>query len=120
MSFQAQLVMLVWLPIILLLFNRFGPRTSIIISFIGGLLFLPRQAGFLLPLIPDYIGTIATCYGIMLAIIIYDPQRLSHFRWHWIDLPMSIWCICPIDFLLLFREQGTGNREQGTERRIET
>jgi hypothetical protein len=24
-----------------------------------------------------------------------------------------------LDFLLLFREQGTGNREQGTERRIE-
>jgi hypothetical protein len=96
MSFQAQLVMIAWLPIILLLFNRFPPRTAIIISFIGGLLFLPQRAGFLLPLIPDYTGAIATCYGIFLAILIFDPQHLSNFKAGWIDLPMLIWCICPI------------------------
>lgn len=96
MSFQAQLIMVAWFPIVLLIFNRFPPRTAIVISFIGGLLFLPQNAGFKLPLIPDYTGTVATCYGIIVAILIFDSQRITRFRFNWVDLPMLTWCFCPI------------------------
>jgi hypothetical protein len=96
MSPQAQLVMIAWLPIVILLFNQFPPRTAIIISFIGGILFLPQSAGFRLPLIPDYMGDLATCYGIMLGICLFDFERLYRFRPGWVDLPMLIWCICPM------------------------
>ena len=57
---------------------------------------MPERAGFRLPLIPDYQGMVATCYGIVLAILVYDSQRLREFKLGWIDLPMLIWCICPI------------------------
>jgi hypothetical protein len=96
MSFQAQLVMVAWFPIILLLFNQFPPRTAIVISFIGGLLFLPQGAGFKFPLIPDYTGAVATCYGIIVAILIFDSQRITRFRFNWVDIPMLTWCLCPI------------------------
>ena len=96
MSLQARLIMLAWLPIVFYLFKIYSPRKAVIVSFIGGLLFLPERAGFRLPLIPDYQGTIATCYGIVLAILVYDLERLKEFRLGWIDLPMLIWCICPI------------------------
>ena len=96
MSFQAQLVMIAWLPIVFYLFTIFPPRKAVIVSFIGGLLFLPERAGFALPLIPDYKGMVATCYGIVLAIIFYDSQRLADFKPGWFDLPMLIWCICPV------------------------
>ena len=96
MSIQAQLVMIAWLPIVFCLFRIHAPRKAVIVSFIGGLLFLPERAGFRLPLIPDYQGMVATCYGIVLAILIYDFQRLKDFKLGWIDLPMIVWCICPI------------------------
>jgi len=96
MSPQAQLIMLAWLPIVFYLFRIYAPRKAVIISFIGGLLFLPERAGFRLPLIPDYQGMVATCYGIVLAISIYDSERLKEFKLGWIDLPMLIWCICPL------------------------
>ena len=39
---------------------------------------------------------VATCYGILIATLIYDPQRFNDFKWQWIDLPMICWCICPM------------------------
>ncbi|WP_013321991.1 hypothetical protein [Gloeothece verrucosa] len=96
MTPQAQLVMILWLPITFYLFTRFSPRTAVIMSFIGGLLFLPQSAGFKLPLIPDYQGMVATCYGIILGVIIYDIKTLARFQFQWIDLPMLVWCICPM------------------------
>lgn len=96
MTPQAQLALLLWLPIVFYFFTRYPVRTAVIVSFIGGLLFLPQRTFFALPLIPDYKGMIATCYGIGLALIVYDSQGLSKLKLTWIDAPMVIWCICPI------------------------
>jgi hypothetical protein len=93
---QAQLVMILWLPIILYLFKKFPPRKAVIVSFLGGLLFLPRGAGFKLPLIPDYGGMFATCYGIFIGILIYDAQILRKFQLKWIDLPMILFGVSPL------------------------
>lgn len=96
MSPQAQLVMILWLPIVLYFFSKFPPRKAVSISFLGGLLFLPRKAGFELPLIPDYQGMVATCYGIFIGIIIFDNQIFRKFKLHWIDLPIILFSISPI------------------------
>ncbi len=96
MTPQAQLAMLIWLPITLYIFTRYSPRKAIIIAFMGGLLFLPQSAGFKLPLIPDYTGMVATCYGIIIGILVYDAQQFSRFRFNYIDIPMLLWCTCPI------------------------
>ena len=96
MTPQAQLAMLLWLPLTLYLFTRYSSQKAIILSFVGGLLFLPQSAGFKLPLIPDYAGMVATCYGIMIGTLIYDSKKINQFTWSWIDIPMVLWCTCPM------------------------
>ncbi len=96
MSPQAQLVMVLWLPVLLYLFTKFPPRRAVILSFLIAWLFLPQRAGFALPGLPDYNRTSATCYGILIAIFIYDPERFKNFKFGWLDIPMLIWCLCPI------------------------
>ncbi|HEY9710516.1 MAG TPA: hypothetical protein V6D48_20070 [Oculatellaceae cyanobacterium] len=94
MSPLVPLVMWGWLPVVLYLFMRFPAQRAIVISFVVAWLFLPI-AEFKLPGIPGYTKMSATCYGILLATIIYDSARLSTFQLGWIDLPMLIWCVCP-------------------------
>ncbi|WPF89308.1 O-antigen ligase domain-containing protein [Cyanobacterium aponinum AL20118] len=96
MSLQAQLAMILWLPIVLYLFNKYPPRKAVIVGFLGGLLFLPQRAGFNLPLIPDYRGMVATCYGIFIGIIIYDSEVFNRFELKWIDYPMILFGIAPL------------------------
>ncbi|MGL5834891.1 MAG: O-antigen ligase family protein [Waterburya sp.] len=96
MSPQAQFVLLAWIPIVFLLFKRFPPQKAVIISFIVAWLFLPQRVEFPLPLIPDYDRLSATSYGILLATWFYDARRFQAFKFGWLDIPMAIWCICPM------------------------
>ena len=96
MSFQAQLVAFASLPIILLLFQIFPTRKAILLSFVGGWLLLPLQAGMKLPLIPDFFKPTIMSYGVLLGILIFDFPRLINFKPKWIDIPILIWCVCPI------------------------
>ncbi len=95
MTPQAQLVMILWLPIVLYLFIRFPAQRAVVISFIVAWMFLPQRAGFSIPSLPDYERMSATCYSILLATFIYDAQRFSTFKFGWIDVPMLIVCLCP-------------------------
>ncbi|MEM8676179.1 MAG: O-antigen ligase domain-containing protein [Cyanobacteria bacterium P01_G01_bin.67] len=95
MTIQSQLVMIAWIPIVFYLFIRFKTQEAVIISFIVAWLFLPQKAGFSFPGLPDYERMSATVYGILLATIIYDVQRITKFNYHWLDIPMTIWCISP-------------------------
>ena len=94
MSPQAQLVVIVWIPFVLYLFYRFDYSKAVVISFIVAWLFLPQQVNFSLPLIPNLNRLTATCYSILLATCVYDVKRFSSFKFAWLDLPMSIWCLC--------------------------
>ncbi len=88
------LVMFGWIPVVIYLFSRYPARRAIVISFVAAWLYLP-QAVLPLPGIPDYDKIAATCYGILLATLIFDVGRFSIFRLSWIDIPMVIWCLCP-------------------------
>jgi hypothetical protein len=88
------LVMFGWIPAVLYLFMRFSAQWPIVASFITAWLFLPL-AEFPLPGLPDYTKMSATCYGILLATVIFDAKRFSSFQLSWLDLPMLIWCVCP-------------------------
>lgn len=96
MTIQAQIAMIAWLPIVFYLFTRFKTQEAVIISFIVAWLFLPQRTGFVFPGLPDYERMSATVYSILLATIIHDFQRINKFNLSWIDLPMVIWCICPL------------------------
>ncbi len=94
MSPLVPLVMFGWIPAVLYVFIRFPAQRALVVSFIVAWLFLPI-AEYKLPGIPGYTKMSATCYGILLATIIYDVGRFRSFRPGWLDLPMLIWCVCP-------------------------
>ncbi len=94
MSPLVPLIMFGWIPAVLYLFIRFPSQRAVVVSIIVAWLFLPL-AEYKLPGIPAYTKISATCYGILLATIIYDVGRFSSFRPGWLDLPMLIWCVCP-------------------------
>ncbi len=90
----ANVILLLWLPTVVYIFSRFPAQRALIISFLGAWLFLP-MASMKFPGIPDYEKMSATSYGILLSTIIFDVGRFSSFRYSWIDVPMTVWCICP-------------------------
>ncbi|ACK67827.1 conserved hypothetical protein [Rippkaea orientalis PCC 8801] len=95
MILPPQLVMLAWFPILLFIFTQFPPRKAVIICLLVAWLFLPQRAGFALPGLPDYTRISATCYGILLATVLFDAQRFTAFKFGWLDVPMTIFCISP-------------------------
>lgn len=100
MSPLVPLTLFGFLPLVLYLFNRFPAQRAVIVSFVAGFLFLP-QPGFvgkftLVPGIPPYEKLSAISYCVLLATLLFDSKRLSSFQPGWIDLPMMIWCLCPI------------------------
>lgn len=89
------LVMFCWIPIVLYFFSRLPVQRAVILSFLTAWLFLPMAA---IPVssLPDYTKMSATCYGILIATALFDLQRFQQFRPHWIDIPLIIWCLCPL------------------------
>ncbi|MDB9513085.1 O-antigen ligase domain-containing protein [Kamptonema animale CS-326] len=95
MSSLISLALYGWILVTLYLFVRYPPQRALVISFIASTLFLP-QASIKLPAIGSYTKSTAACLGCLLATIIFQPARLSSFKPGWLDIPMFIWCCCPI------------------------
>lgn len=90
----AYLALFSWIPIVLKLFDRFAPQRAVIISVIAGTLFLP-EFGISVPILPDYNKANVICYAILFALFSRDPQRTERFQYSWVDVPMTIFCVCP-------------------------
>ncbi|MEG4090329.1 O-antigen ligase domain-containing protein [Microcoleus sp. Pol12B4] len=89
------LAMFGFIPVVFYLFVRFPAQRAVIISFVVAWLFLP-QASYPIPSLPPYTKISAACYGILLGTLIYDTARLTSFKPGWVDVPMLIYCLCPI------------------------
>lgn len=97
MPLIASVVMLGWIPAVLYLFTRFPAQQAVIVSFVTGFLFLPETASFsITAAIPALDKLSVTSLGVLLATVIYYPQRFNSFKPGWLDLPMLVWCTCPI------------------------
>ncbi|PSB32043.1 hypothetical protein C7B69_07455 [filamentous cyanobacterium Phorm 46] len=83
------------IPVVFYLFIRFPAQRAVIISFVVAWLFLP-QVSYPIPILPPLTKISTACYGILLATIIYDTERITTFKPGWLDIPMVIWCLCPI------------------------
>ena len=85
-----------WIPAVLALFMAFPPRRAVIAAFLLAWLFLPMAGFKLAEGIPVYDKMSATCVGVLLGMLAFDLRQLQTFRAGWIDLPMLIWCFCPL------------------------
>jgi hypothetical protein len=90
-------VLIGWLPAVLCIFAFLPARRAAAVAFVAAWLFLPI-ASLKAPGIPVYDKMAATCVGIFLASIIFDPRRMLNLSFcpHWIDLPMIVYCLCPL------------------------
>ena len=89
------LVMICWIPVVLYFFSQLPVQRAVIFSFLVAWLFLP-MASIPIQSLPDFTKMSATCYGILLATAIFDFHRFRQFRPHWVDIPLIIWCFCPL------------------------
>lgn len=109
MIIPPRVALLVWVPLILLVFRRFPTRIALLINFVGGWAVLPA-ANYIPTSNPfpywilgtslesDYFLTKATVIGFtgILAVYLYDRRRLLYFRLTVWDLAMTMWLIAPL------------------------
>jgi hypothetical protein len=90
-------VLFAWLPAVLVIFALLPPRRAATVAFVVAWLFLPIAA-IKVPGIPIYDKMAATCLGIFLASVVFDPRRMSTLSFcpHLIDIPMLVYCLCPL------------------------
>jgi tetratricopeptide (TPR) repeat protein len=93
-TFLAIAALVLWIPVILVLFILLPARRAVVAGAIAGWSLLP-PIGIDLPGIPIYDKAAATTLGILLATLIFEPQRLVRFRPRWFDVPILLWCACP-------------------------
>ena len=91
----ATLAMIGWIPLILVSFSLLKPRQAIIAAYIVGWMYLPNLR-WDLPGLPGYDKTTATNLGVLAAILLFDLGRLARFRPGAIDVPVIVFCVCPI------------------------
>lgn len=90
----AQLVLLGYPALVLVLFALFPLRRAIVTAMVGGWLFLPTIKLAVVG-IPDYDKIIATNCAVALGCLIWASKDLLTLRPKWIDLPMLLWCVAP-------------------------
>ncbi len=88
------LVMFGWLPVVLVLFTKLPARRAVIVAFVVAWLFLP-VARYEFSGLPEYTKMSATCVGILLAAVLFAGERFRAWRFHYLDLPMLLWCVSP-------------------------
>jgi hypothetical protein len=85
-----------WIPVIIYLFKWLtrSHRQVVAFAFVFATLFLPVW-NFPIPGLPALGKYSATCYGVVLGTLLFDPKRFLSFRPSWVDIPMVIFCLCP-------------------------
>ncbi len=84
-----------WIPVVLMLFWLLPARRAMLAGSISAWLLLP-PTGIDLPGLPVFDKAAAATVGILLATVIFEPNRLTSFRLRWFDLPIILWCLCPL------------------------
>lgn len=96
MSLLVPVMMFGWVPLTIICFFILAPRTAVLCSVIGGVLFLP-MASYDLPGIPTYNKTTAIALGLILGGFLSGHRNETQFQWKMYDLPMLLLCFfCPV------------------------
>ncbi|MEN8200363.1 MAG: hypothetical protein ABFR63_09870 [Thermodesulfobacteriota bacterium] len=89
------MALLSWVPLVLWAFSRFEPRKAAAGAFVIGWMFLP-EATIPIPGLPDFTKMFASCVGVLLGAFIFDRKNLLAVRLSVVDIPMILWCTCPL------------------------
>jgi hypothetical protein len=98
-------LLVLWIPLTLVVYPLLPRGRALVILFLVGLLFLPEPGISLVadavPRTIKFPGMHFTklnvlSYAAVLAILVYTPKQLLAFRPRWFDLPMLVWCLCPL------------------------
>ncbi len=84
-------VMFGWIFVTIILFFIFTPQRAVIISVVGGLLFLP-MATYSFPIIPDYTKSTAIAYGLIFGGLLSGVSGKYRFKMTLLDVGMLLWC----------------------------
>ncbi|MDG3006777.1 hypothetical protein [Paludisphaera mucosa] len=95
MEILISIALLSWIPICLVLFLVFPRRQAVLLGMVGAWLYLPPM-GIALAGIPDYNKGTAFSFGILLAMLIFTPERFARLRPSWVDLPLVVYILCPM------------------------
>lgn len=90
MNFLAPLIIYGWIPVTIILFKKLPSPKAVLISVIGGVLFLP-MASFDLPGL-IFNKSIAISLGLLFGEMFSYGKREYSVKLEYFDLPMIIWC----------------------------
>ncbi len=100
MSYTIYVVLFGWIAVTLGLFSLFTTARAIIACYVGGMLFLPRVAIPLADGLPPWTADASLAWFTCFCAIVFSPQRLGSYRFHWIDGIVVIgtlsWGISPL------------------------
>ncbi len=96
MSPLVPVTLLAWVPATLLIFASQPPTRAMLLALIAGWLLLP-PASYPLPGLPDFSKVSSIGLSIVLATLVFTPDRLLAFRPRLLDVPMLVWCLCPFE-----------------------
>lgn len=95
-----QFILFAWMPVVLAIFALTSARRAVLATVVVSWLFLPvpfeYHAYIFVKGFPDLDKAMVTSVSVMAAVTIFDLQRIGRFKPRWMDLPMLIWCLCPL------------------------
>jgi hypothetical protein len=95
MQVLVPIVLYGWLPLVLVIFRDLRGHRALATVYVFAWLFLPSTAIHFRSL-PDYTKVSATSLGVVIAMLLFEPRRLTSFRPHWLDALMLTFCLAPI------------------------
>lgn len=94
-NLAGHVLLFAWLPATLAAFAVRPGRSAALASLLSGYLLLP-QGGIAVPGMVDVTRTTVIGLGLLMGMLLFDAQALRQVRLCAWDLPMVIWCACPI------------------------
>ncbi len=91
----VSLILFGWIPITVLAFAVLSPRRAFLATTLIGWMFLP-VAEFPIPGFVDFDKSTAVSVSALIGVLVFDSDRLWKAGFNRFDIPMAIWCACPM------------------------
>jgi hypothetical protein len=95
MTTATSITFAAWIVVSIALFAKIAPRRAILISMIGGWLFLPIPKIQISGPLPDVGKATTVLAGILCGMLWFDRAAFLRFRPTWFDVPMLVWVLSP-------------------------